>query len=341
MCLAICGNLLRSSSPSAAKLLRQSSLADLCIGIACTHPSVAVKYDALQVLALAAPLPGFRAKVSAPGTLTALAAALLQAMDRSLIALDISAVFFVCAHLLCHGAVSQFLATEGGTQERFGDAVLLLIADDNFLRQCSLGMQDPGMAYPYVFAMHSLASFPDSLVHENLQARIRETPIPQQLLDLSSLAEKDEVMEMALLALGSLVGCSVYFSHVSARVLEAQDRRSSADQLSEEERQDLVVAERLAETTTRTAGDQIIDAGAASSELRDGLKNMTESIYVKPLLMGVRGIPCCVAVLRLLQLFGRDKAFATRLIAPHAQAMSADSHDILAFATIVPTLVLC
>lgn len=327
-CLGIAYNIL-VGDPDLESYVRDSSMLDTCIEIACSNvAATSTKSRAWRVLSLALPLRAFRSRSMDASLVDGLvkSSLLLMAREANISDQGVQGVLFTSvAYLIFHVIMLRYNNQDISPPSEF---VIALIGSDSFLTRCTSGLVEPSSSRPFLFALHSLACFPDASVQAMLHARLRDSSLFQKLCDICSSSPRDDVLEMALLALGSLIGCNAYFPHLAAQVAERVEVRKR--ELSEEERVEMVLAEHAA---VRDRSDRVRNVPLAS--MTDAARRAVDKANLCQLLQGTRGLQSSIALLRLLATLCEDRDYARKLVSPTASSRQ----HILGFASIITTLV--
>lgn len=319
---------LLSCAASPARMLADSALVDVCIGLGCGQLDAAAQYAAFRVLNIAARehLAAFRSRIAAASTVSLLVAGALSALEmiwRKEVSSDADVLFSLLGLLAFHCSVLQDVAATAGSGVDYSEAMMRMVRAGTLWRMCASSLVADDSCQTSVFLAHAIASFRDKAVREGLLRVLGDSGLIQRLLDLSSMSSKDEVMEASLLALGSLVGCSWYFSHLALHFSQIMGRAGGTrDAFSEEDSAELEVVERLSRQPAMELSAHV------GVQLKKGLMSIMDNVIV-PLSNGARGLGCSVSALRLMQLFCQDADFAKRI---------ARVPGILLFASIIPTL---
>ena len=305
---------------------RDSVIVDTCIEVACsTLASSETKYRAWRVISLALPFRVFRSRASNATQVDGMVKSLLSLMSREVNISDQATLFTSIAYLIFHLIMLRY--NDDGSWPP-SEAITSIIGSDSFLTRCSNGLGNVSSSRPYLFALHSLACFPEASVQTMLHARLRDSSLFQKLCDICSSGARDDVLEMAVLAVGSLIGCKAYFPHLAAQVSERLEIKKI--ELSEEERIDLVLAEQAA---VRDQSERMRNIPLTAT--KDAVKRVVDKALIQ-LLQGTAGLQTSVALLRLLTNLCKDVDYARKLASPHA----ASSQSILSFASVIVTLVM-
>lgn len=322
-CLGITYNLL-SNAKDLPSHFGNSTILDTCIHLACSSSLSPTKYWAWRIVSLALPHRVCREKLRNECIVDDLVTSLLLLMNKEASISDQSIIFTSLAYILFHITMLHY---QGHLLPNTA-YITRIIGSDCFM-SLSVKCFNQGISCkPFLFALHALACFPDFSTHAMLHARLRDSFIIEKLFDLCCTNVPDEVLQMALLAFGSLIGCNAYFPHLAVEVSERIE--ITKNELTVDERHDLIIAERAAlfDNSKRVQNVPL-------KSVIDMAKRVLEKGKLTQLLLGAYGLQSCVATLRLLSILCEDRGFSRSLVLSHTPA----SQNILNFSSFLVTLV--
>lgn len=258
-CLAILYSLLELH-PRRTLLLEDSPLFLQHLILVCESSLEAmIKYKAICSLHIAAGLSIFREQVSEPSSLISIWTALKELMNLQLnqmVSCSESLLFNTFALLAFQAIMLYSAETLGNTADTEKDysafAVRALDCEPLWTLMFAgiKGNRKGATAQPFLFALHALASFPQKKVRDGLLSKLGSSSVVDDLLIISQESGDRGCVEMALLALGTLLGCTIYFPHVSTHFMIRVDKEKLGkpiEALSPEKKEKMFISERLAD----------------------------------------------------------------------------------------------